>query len=377
MARRRQFGSVRRIDGGRWQARYLDPLTGRRVPAPRTFTTKKEASRWLAGLEAGGRGAGNGTTLRSDVGDDVLLREYAAKWLSERSLKPRTRETYEGQYRLHIDPHLGDARPGRLRPEHIRTWHAALRSTTLSPVTVAKVYRLLRTMLATAVEDGLIESNPCKIQGAGVERSAERSIPDLPTVIAIAEAMPPHLQATVWIAAFAGLRKGEILGLARRHVDLGSQLIKVERALQEITGEGAVMVTPKTDSSVREVVVPRTLVGRLAVHLQEHVDNEADALLFTNSYGHPIRATVWTKAYNGARTAAGAESTRFHDLRHLAGTLTAQTGATLKEIMDRLGHSSPAAALRYQHVVESRRRTIADRLDQIVSADPYGVAELE
>ena len=58
-------------------------------------------------------------------------------------------------------------------------------------VTVAKSYRLLRSLLATAVEDGLIANNPCVIKGAGVEHSPERPVATIHQVFALADAVDP------------------------------------------------------------------------------------------------------------------------------------------------------------------------------------------
>jgi integrase len=169
-----------------------------------------------------------------------------------------------------------------------------------------------------------------------------------------------------WIAALGGLRKGEILGLARRHVDMERRTITVERALQEQTGAGAVFVAPKTHTSARTVVMPSSLVPLVERHLQEFVGQDPDALVFTNTAGRPVRATVWTKAWNHARNETALQGVRLHDFRHLAGTLSAQAGATLKELMDRLGHSSVQAALRYQHVVSERAAEVAAQIDRLV-----------
>ncbi|MGH1492071.1 MAG: site-specific integrase [Acidimicrobiales bacterium] len=288
--------------------------------------------------------------------------EYAARWVEHRTLRPRTIELYELQLRLHINPTLGDAKVARLKPAHVREWHSNLSKGPLHPTTVSKVYRLLRSILNTAVEDGILDSNPCRIAKAGVEHSKERPIPTVDQLYALAEAMPPHLAAAVWIAALGGLRKGEILGLARKHIDLDARTITVERALQEITGQGAVLVEPKTMSSNRIVFMPEPLAQTLAAHLTSHVKEAANSLLFTNNYGRPIRATVWVKAWDMARNPTGLEQIRFHDLRHLAGTLTAQAGATLKEVMAALGHSTPDAALRYQHVAQGRASILAERI---------------
>lgn len=363
MARqRRHYGSVRRLPSGRWQVRYRDALTGKRVTAPGTFPTRAEGSKWLAQLESG---ALDPTRVAASK-VDVRLAGYAGEWIATRNLRPRTRQLYELQFRLHIAPVLGDARLAKLEPRHIRAWHAELAAGELSSVTVAKVYRLLRSIMATAVDDGLLTENPCRIKGAGVERSAERPIPRLEDVAKLSAGLPDHLALVPWLAALAGLRKGELLGLARKHVDLDAGTVRVERALQEVVGAGAVMVEPKSHAGHRVVTMPARLVQLVSDHLQAHVEARPEALLFTNSVGRPIQATVWTTAWNAARQSADLETVRLHDLRHLAGTLTAQAGATTKEVMSRLGHSSVAAAMRYQHVAADRSAEVARRINDFL-----------
>jgi len=359
--RSRHYGAIRRLPSGRFQARYRDPLTGKRLSAPETFRTKGDASRWLARLEGGSVDPAHVAAAKADR----RVGEYAAEWIETRPVRPRTRELYALQLRLHIVPTLGDARLDKLEPKHIRAWHAGLSDGHLSAVSVAKVYRLLRSVLTTAVEDGLVIANPCRIKGAGVERSIERPIPTIEEVAMLSDALPPKLAAVPWVAALAGLRKGELFGLSRAHVNVDQLTIRVDRALQEVTGRGAVMVEPKTPASNRVVQIPQALGAILAQHLADYVGLEPAAVIFTNDHGRPIRATVWATAWNRARTETGVDA-RLHDLRHLAGTMTAQTGATTKEVMARLGHSSIQAAMRYQHAAADRNREIADRLDDLL-----------
>lgn len=359
MAGRRQYGTIRQLSSGRWQARYWDDTTGKQRSAPETFPTKREASRWLALLESGRIQA---QVVESRKSPDRLA-EYAARWIDARPIRPRTGELYRLQLRLHIAPYLGDMKVAKIQPSHVRAWHGTLvKRSGLHPTTIAKVYRLLRSILNTAVEDELLEANPCRIRNGGREQTKERPIPTVEQVKEIAQAMPDRLAAAVWIAALGGLRKGEILGLARRHVDVEQKTIVVERALQEVTGKGAVIVEPKTQASNRIVFMPVPLSVIVREHLAEHVDDNPDALLFTNTHGGPVRATVWTSAWRRMRIQTGYGDVRLHDLRHLAGTLTAQAGATLREVMERLGHSSSSAALRYQHVAAGRSRLIAERI---------------
>lgn len=365
MDRRRYFGTTRRLPSGRWQVRYVDPVTGRRRSAPSTFKTKGEANRWLARAESG-------VVAMSSLDKTaslVTLSQYGRHWMERRKLGKRTRELYEGQFRLHIEPSLGDARVARLEPHLIREWHSDISNGHLTDVTVAKVYRLLRSILNTAVEDELLDANPCRIRNGGVERSKERSIPTLDEYQELHQALPDHLAAVAAVASIGALRKGEIFGLQRRHIDLAQKTLRVEQALQEVTGEGAVLTDPKTFSSNRVVALPDYLVSILTEHLARHTGNSPDSFVFTNTRGGPVRGTVWTKAWQEARDETGQPDVRLHDLRHLGGTITAQTGATLKEIMERLGHSTVVAAMRYQHVAENRAAEIASRLDTKLNAE--------
>lgn len=171
MARRRQFGSVRRLPSGKWQARYEIP-GGRSVVAPGTFRTKAEAGRWLASVETD---QARGVWV-DPVAGATSLSEYASAWLRGHvRLSKRTREIYTAQLRLHIlpviDPEipaLGVAALTELTPELVRQWYAALASRR-SPSVAAKAYTRLRQILTAAVNDDRIARNPCRIARGGVE----------------------------------------------------------------------------------------------------------------------------------------------------------------------------------------------------------------
>src|SRR5581483_9846209 len=138
------------------------------------------------------------------------------QWLDTRltsrgeRLRPKTIELYEGFLRLHILPTLGRLQLSALTTSTIRAWHAGLLRTgrTCAP----KCYRLLRTILATAIDDGLLVTNPCTIKGGGAEPEKERPLPTVDQVFALAEAVDPRYRLFVLLAAFGGLRRGELLG---------------------------------------------------------------------------------------------------------------------------------------------------------------------
>lgn len=174
------------------------------------------------------------------------------------SLRPRTLELYEYLLRVHINPTFKDLPLGRVSGAAVRQWNSDLRAGSLSDTTAAKAYRLLRQILQTAVDDRLIRENPCRIKGAATERTKERSIPSLEEVAGLANAIEPRYRAMVLLAAFAGLRKGECLGLARRHVDLLADppTVTIERAVVETKAFGLIFQDPKTEAGHRTVALP-------------------------------------------------------------------------------------------------------------------------
>jgi integrase len=105
-------------------------------------------------------------------------------------------------------------------------------------------------------------------------------------------------------------------------------------------------------------------------HLSEHAAIGRDGLLFPAHHnGEQLSASSMRKVFIRARKLAGRPDLRFHDLRHTGAVLAASTGATLAELMARLGHSTPGAALRYQHASQDRDRVIADALSGLVTAN--------
>ena len=120
---------------------------------------------------------------------------------------------------------------------------------------------------------------------------------------------------------------------------------------------------------MRDVAIPSHLVPLLREHLAEHIGRDRTALLFASPNGVHLRSnSQMHKAFQDARQIAGRPDLRFHDLRHTGATLAAATGATLAELMHRLGHSTPQAALIYQHSTADRDRAIAEALSGFASA---------
>jgi hypothetical protein len=162
MAGKRRFGRVRRLPSGRWQARYKGP-DGIDRPASSTFATRTDAERWLLLTEAD---IIKDNWLNPDAGR-VLFADYARAWVAERPLRPKTLQLYEGLVRLHLVPVLGPLAVADITEPVVRRWRKTVLDSGIGSVTVAKACRLLKAVLGTAVDDGLIRRNPCRIKGAG------------------------------------------------------------------------------------------------------------------------------------------------------------------------------------------------------------------
>jgi integrase len=329
----------------------------------RTFRTRKEADTFEA-RELADRSRGAWVDPRAG---NVPLRDYATNWLANRGqLRPRTRELYEGLLRLHILSTLGDVELSDLVPSKVRLWHSKLSAGTHPGAsTTAKAYRLLRTILNTAV---VLVKNPCLIEGAGVERAAERPIATVEKVYALRDAIEDRHAAMVLLATFAGLRLGELLGLRRRHVNLLHDCVYIEEQAVELKNGTRVTGPPKSDAGVRTVALPPQIVSDLEDHLEQFTATAADALLFTSADGEPLTRRIWNVRWNAARTTVGVPHLHFHDLRHTGNTFAAATGASTKELMARMGHSSSRAALIYQHATRQRDVVIAQAIGEIIDA---------
>jgi integrase len=235
MPGKRRFGRVRELPSGRWQARYKGP-DGTDRPAPRTFDSKTSAERWLTLTEAE---IISGDWIDPDAGR-VLFGKYASDWIEERpGLRPKTIELYRYLLRRHLVPAFSTRSLAEIREPHVRRWRKDLLDTGVTVVTVAKAYRLLKAILNTAVDDGLIRRNPCRIKGAGQEKSAERPVLTVPQVYALAAVTDERYRALVLLAAFTSLRWGELAALRRSDIDMQARTVRAARQLMSGTAAGS------------------------------------------------------------------------------------------------------------------------------------------
>src|SRR5690606_15500505 len=132
--------------------------------------------------------------------------------------------------------------------------------------------------------------------------------------------------------------------------------VTVRSTLVERSDGSLLFGPPKTEAGRRTVTVPAAIRGELREHLRTFVASADDALVFTGATGAPLRRSNFQRAsrWTEAVAAAGMPGFHFHDLRHTGNTLAAATGASLRDLMHRMGHQSTRAAMIYQHATERR-----------------------
>ena len=360
------MATVKRRGTG-WQATYRGPDGRERT---KTFRTKGDADGWVSEQVAA---IGKGRWVDPSAGK-VTLKRYSNRWLERRTdLAVRTSELYRHLLDRHVLPVLGDLSIAKISSSAVRDWHAGIAVD--HPSTASKAYRLLSTIMRTAAVDDLIPRSPCQVKGAAVEKPAERPVASVAEVQALADAMPEHLRIAVLLAAWCQLRRGEVLGLRRKDVNLLKGTISVEVTRTRSMAGESVEKSPKTEAGRRSVSVPPNVLPDLEHHLNKRVASEPNAPVLVGEKGGAVTIGVLHTAWNKARKAVGRSDLRFHDLRHSGLTWSAATGASIAELMRRAGHASPVAALRYQHATEDRDRALADALAGLAaSADITEIA---
>jgi integrase len=259
-------------------------IAGRQVS--KTFKTKAEARRFAAAIETD-KNRGVAIDPRSSR---VTFEEYSTPWLDGRhDLRPMTRDDYASLLKNHLVPEFGNFALSAITPSMVRSWHAKLSQK--HPARAVKGYRLLRTILGTAVLDRELIVSPCQVKGAGVEHAKEREIPSLAEVEALAKAIDASLSALVLVAAWCGLRRGELLGLTRRDLDPLHGTVKIARSLSELADGTISMGEPKTAAGRRTVAIPPHLLPTLETHLAAYVGAEPDAPIFAQREAGFVRVT--------------------------------------------------------------------------------------
>ncbi|WP_236950038.1 site-specific integrase [Mycobacterium sp. MS1601] len=295
----------------------------------------------------------------------LTVREYAAQWMEHRDLAPKTRSLYTALLDSRILPPLGDSIVKAVTPADIRAWWVGLGKDT--PTRNIHSYQLLKSIFNTAIADQMITVNPCQIASAGKPPKPRDVKPLTPAeLVKVAEEVPANYRVAVPVAAWCGLRFGELIELRRKDVHDDGELmtLKIRRAATRVDNTLVVGKT-KTDAGLRDVTVPPHVASQLRDHMKVLTKPGADAFVFTTTRGQRLSTTAFTKQLKKGFAVVGKPDMRIHDLRHVGATFAAQAGATTKELMSRLGHATPGMAMRYQIAAQERDVKIAEAMSAL------------
>lgn len=360
---RRQFGSIRKLPSGNYQASYLDGA-GERVTAPTTFKKSKEADAWLAGIQSDRvRGV-----LRQPSGKGKTFGSYAAKWLRDHpTTKQSTRDAYEHRLGF-ILPTFANKLLLEIDQEQVREWYAKI-GREHGQSLQRNTYMLLHAILATAEEDTVIPYNPCRIKSARNFTPVRKHVLLTPQeIMTVAKLVIPRYYALVIILAVTGLRYGELMGLRRKDIDLAEGTIEVCRQRRWRRGTGWYDGPVKSKLSERVIHLDEREVRVLADHLDNFVGAGPEALVFTTSGGSSICNKQLNQMLRRAGKRIGRPDIHAHLFRHTNATQGQRAGGTSRDVSTRLGHTEDVDKL-YQHTDAAQDRMLATALSDWLRQD--------
>jgi integrase len=289
-----------------------------------------------------------------------FVRSWLSTWASVR-LKGAAYQGYEAIVRLHLLPEFGDLGLTDITPERIQSWVASTVSGGCARTTARNRLIVLKRVLETAVDYGLLERNPvAAVAFPRVERPEMRFLvaSELHRLI---EAAPASWRLLITMAATTGLRKGEQLALTFGDIDLEELTIRVSKSMR-----AGVVTSPKTAGSVNVIPLPGSLGPLIAQRSRQVAD--PDGLIFCRRDGSPLPDSLPNRILARALEEAGLQPIRWHDLRHSWVVAHLQAGTDIPTLQ-RLGRwSSPETLLRtYAHVLPAAGGDAVANLDRMIS----------
>lgn len=376
--RRRGEGNVRlRIDG-RWEARIQ--MHGLR----RTAIRATEAAAWQA-LRKIERAAEDDEPV---VDSRITVARYLDEWLAavSRSLKPNTVHAYRHYVRAYLIPGLGRYRLAALTPEHVDRFLDRLADPKreprpLAPKTIHHIRSTLRRALNIAIRRGRLLHNAAALSIAPRVPKPKPDTLSIEAARSLAELCKDDPMGAFYMLVLeTGLREGEALGACWADLDLKKRRLAVRRAVSRVDRQSYID-DPKSEDSARTVEFSAYTAQLIHAHRSLQLaarlaaGNEWNALdlVFADAYGRPLVPTTVYGRWRRFRAKHKLGNVTIHGLRHTMASLLLSDGASLKDVSERLGHSSIAiTADIYGHLsIDSQRRT-SKRMNDILGGAETG-----
>lgn len=378
-------GHIRKRGVGSYELKFdagTDPVTGKRRTRYASFKgTKREAQAELDRLVGEFRAGNAIDPSRETVADffDRWDRDFASTKVS-----PKTLERYRQLIALQIKPHIGHVAIQKLKPVHLADLYAKLLregrapGRGLAPRTVGHVHRLIHRALRHAAAWGVVSQNvaahvePPSVQEEEITILSQEQVG---TVLRHFEGRTMHPILNVMLAT--GVRRGEVLALRWRDVDLEKATIRVERSLEQ-TKAGLRFKAPKTRHGRRTVSIPAYIVADLKAHQAKQNRRRlslgmgrapANSLVFARWDGGTRAPNGLTQKFALAMAALKIKGVTLHALRHTHASQLIAAGMDVLTISRRLGHGSPVITLKvYGHLFGSADARAAEIMDAAFAA---------
>lgn len=317
----------------------------------------------------------------------ITLREYLEEWISsyvECNLKKSTISSYKSLIKLHIIPSLGNIELQKLTASHIDTFYAQKLKNGrldnkggLSQRYIQYIHRTLSEALGHAVKKKLLITNPIKdITNIPKVSKYRAQIYDKNEIVQLLNiSRGSELECPIALAALCGLRRGEALGLKWSDIDFKNSTLSITRQLIA-TDEGYEFDTPKSETSIRKISIPNTVLSILENQKIKYEnlktalkgDFKDNNLVCSYSDGMPINPKSFSKIFAYFLKKNKLNHIRFHDLRHSYASLMLVSGSSLKVTSELLGHSTISlTADTYTHVIDDLKKDAAIRIDNILT----------
>jgi len=371
MARRRgnNEGSIYQRKDGLWCGQIS--LGGRRLT--KYGKSQKEVREWIKEMLAKIDG---GLTYE---GTTVTLDRFVELWLSgkELSRRPKTVIQYRQIAETHILPTLGKLRLQEIRPAHIKQLYILKKAEGRGDRTVQMIHTALHNILKQAVREGILGRNPVEaVERPKVEQVEMQTLNDEQARGLLISAADSPFEAVYYLALTTGMREGELLGLKWSDLDWNKGVLHVQRQLQQIEGQGYVLVPPKTKAGRRQIKVGSGTLKQLEAHRNRQDLQKASAgerwqendLIFPTTIGTLLDYKRVTAEFKRILKNAGLPDIRFHDLRHTSISSLLEMGMPINTVQRRAGHTKASTTVDiYGHASVRSQEDAAEKIEEWIT----------
>ena len=310
----------------------------------------------------------------------LTVAEYLELWLREYvrpNLRPRTAEGYETIVRKHVQPALGHIRLTDLSPRRIQSYYVAL-TDRLSAQTIKHHHTLLHRAFEIAITWELLDRNPTqRVRTPKPEPSPARTLSAEEVRRMLRAVQQTDYHMPIHLALYAGLRRGEILGLRWQDVDWEANTLNIRQTLSHVRGQGYIWGEPKSEGSRRTIAVPAATMLLLRAHRErmeaEHVTRGIPAMpeqVCALPDGRLMKPDALSRACRRVARQCDIQGMRLHDLRHTHASLLLSEGTPMHIVQSRLGHQSITTTVDiYGHVPQDADIAAGVAFARVVDAD--------